>query len=205
MSFENRLAAILKRRAMLGSSEENTDAGELSLIRFRGHFPNRKADTMSTPIRECAGGPAYSTARVYRWRAIGMKRLDGFQSPGLAFLSVLLRPRDRFPVGGQNQAGTGVRNFHSVAAGLVDVQKEGLLDGVLMWSRFNVDSAIQKNVRRTQDILTAVHRVGEMMKAAARPRVVGSVRKIVTLVADRQPHAALRAVVQNDLLRQLTA
>ena len=63
---------------------------------------------------------------------MGMKRLDRLQPPRLALLAFLLGPHDRFPVRRQDQAGAGIGDLDPVAAGLVDVEEECLLDGVLV-------------------------------------------------------------------------
>src|SRR3954466_10436962 len=63
--------------------------------------------TRSGPIR-----PRLS----HRWRAVGMKRLDRLQPPGLAFLALFLRPDDRLPVGREDEAGAGVGDLDAVAA-----------------------------------------------------------------------------------------
>jgi hypothetical protein len=68
----------------------------------------------------------------HRRRAVGMKRLDRLQPPGLALLALFLGPHDRLPVGRQDEARAGVGDLDAVAAGLVDVEEEGLLDRVLV-------------------------------------------------------------------------
>src|SRR5580704_8761487 len=56
-----------------------------------------------------------------RRRAVGMKALDCLQSPGLAFPTLGLCPDDRLPVRREHQSGAGVGDFHTIAAGLVDI------------------------------------------------------------------------------------
>src|SRR5260370_29201582 len=94
-----------------------------------------------------------------RRRAVGVERLDRLQPPRLALLALFLGPHDRLPVWCQDQAGAGLGDFDAVAAGLVDVEEEGLLDRVLVRAGFDVDAVLQKNVGGTQDFLAAVERI----------------------------------------------
>src|ERR1700761_525144 len=98
--------------------------------------------------------------------AVGMKGLDGLEPPGLALLAFFLGPDDRLPVRRQDQPRTGVGDLDPVAAGLVDIKKERLLDRVLVRPGFDVDAVFKKDIGRTEDILAAVERVGDVMKAA---------------------------------------
>src|ERR1700753_1789118 len=63
-----------------------------------------------------------------RRRPVGVKRLDRLQAPGLALLALLLGPDDRLPVGRQDQPRAGVGDLDAVAAGLVDIEEESLVD-----------------------------------------------------------------------------
>src|SRR6202022_4921944 len=99
---------------------------------------------------------------------MGMKRLDRLQSPRLAFLALLLGPHDRLPVGREDQARAGIGDLHPIAAGLVDVKKKCLLDGVLVRAGLDMDAVLEKDIRGTQNLLAAVERVGDMMEAAGR-------------------------------------
>src|SRR5712664_3230309 len=80
-----------------------------------------------------------------------VKRLDRLQSPRLALLALFLGPHDRLPVRGENETGAGVGDFDAVAAGLVDVEEEGLLDGVLVRNGLDVDAVLEKNVGGAQN------------------------------------------------------
>src|ERR1700730_6887835 len=139
------------------------------------------------------------------WRPVAMKRLNGFEAPRLALLAFLPRPGDRFPVRSQDQARTCVRDFHPIATRFVDIEEKGLLDGVFVRARFDVDTVLQENIGGTENVLTAVDDVGEVMEAAVRPGVVERVGEVVTLVADGEPDACLAAIVQNDLLGEPAA
>jgi len=107
-----------------------------------------------------------------RRRAVGMKRLDRLQPPGLALLALFLGPDDRFPVRRQDEAGAGVGDLDAIAAGFVHIQKERLLDGVLVGTGFDVDAVFQKNVGGAQNLLAAVERVGDVMETARRIGVI---------------------------------
>src|SRR5690349_4267810 len=96
-----------------------------------------------------------------------MERLDRLQSPCLALLALFLGPDDRLPVGRENEAGAGVGDLDAVAAGLIDVEEEGLLDRVLVRSGFDVDAILEKDVGRAQDFLAAVERVGDVVEATS--------------------------------------
>src|ERR1700689_5232998 len=99
-----------------------------------------------------------------------MKRLDRLQSPGLALGALGIGPDDWLPVGGEDEAGAGVGDFDAVAAGLVDVEEGGLLDGMLVRAGFDVDAVLQKNIGGAQDVLAAVERVGDVMETSRRVR-----------------------------------
>src|ERR1043166_10122409 len=90
-----------------------------------------------------------------------VKRLDRLQSPRLALLALFLGPHDRLPVRREDQAGAGVGDFDAVAAGLPDVEEEGLLDGVLVRAGLDEDAVFEKNIGSAQDVLAAVERVGD--------------------------------------------
>src|SRR5436190_9848489 len=97
-----------------------------------------------------------------RWRAVGVKALDRLQAPGLTLPALLLGPDDGLPVRCQDQASTGVGHLDAVAAGLVDVEKEGLLDRVLVRSRFDEHAVLEEAVGRAQAVLTAVERESDV-------------------------------------------
>src|SRR5260370_34664722 len=81
-------------------------------------------------VRGFAAPPKISqeTSALDRRRAVGVEGLDRLQAPGLALLALLLGPDDRLPVGCEDQARAGVGDLGAVAAGLVDIKGEGMLD-----------------------------------------------------------------------------
>ena len=103
---------------------------------------------------------------------MGMKRLDRLQPPCLALLALFFGPDDRLPVGGEDEAGAGVGDFDAVAAGLVDVEEERLLDGVLVRAGLDVEAVLQENIGGAQNLLAAVERVGDVMETARRIGVI---------------------------------
>src|ERR1700760_622230 len=109
----------------------------------------------------------------FNWRrAVGVKGCDGLQSPRLPFLAFLLGPDDRLPVRRQDQPRPGIGDFDPVAAGLIDVEKEGLLDRMLVRAGLDIDPVLEKDVGGAQDVFAAVERVSEMMEAARRAGMV---------------------------------
>src|SRR6185503_17873503 len=97
-------------------------------------------------------------------------------------LALLLGPQDRLPVGRENEAGAGIGDFDAVAAGLVNVEEEGLLDRVLVRSGLNVHAVLEKNIGRTKDLLAAVERVSDVMEAARHAGMVERIGEVVALV-----------------------
>src|SRR4051794_39021302 len=116
---------------------------------------------------------------------MGMERLDRLQSPGLALLALFLGPDDRLPVRCQNETGSGIGDLDAVAAGLVDVEEESLLDGVLVRAGLDVDAVFEEDVGGTQHVLAAVERVGDVMEAAGLAEMVTRTGEIVALVRHR--------------------
>src|SRR3954451_21653593 len=78
-----------------------------------------------------------------RRRAVGVERLDRLQPPGLALGPFGLGPGDRAPVGCEYQPGDRVAELDTVAARLVDVQEERLLDRVLVRPGLDEHPAVQ--------------------------------------------------------------
>src|ERR1700722_20115186 len=134
-----------------------------------------------------------------------MKRLDGLESPGLAFLAFIFRPHNGLPMGSQDQSGAGIGDLHAIATGLVDIEKKRLLYGVFVWPGFDEDAVLEKNVRGAQNILAGIDGVGDVVEAAPRLGMVARVGKIVALVADRQPHPRFRSIIHHDLLGEAAA
>src|SRR5262245_42044576 len=93
--------------------------------------------------------------------AVGVEGLDGLQAPGLAPLALGLGPHDGLPVGRQHQARAGVGDLDAVTAGLVDVEEERLLDGVLVRAGLDVHARLQEDVSRAQHLLAAVHLIAD--------------------------------------------
>jgi len=95
-----------------------------------------------------------------RRRAVGVERLDRLEAPGLALLALLLGPHDRLPVGRQDQPGAGVGDLDPVAARLIDVEEERLLDRVLMRAGLDVNASLQADVGRPKNVLALIARHG---------------------------------------------
>jgi len=49
-----------------------------------------------------------------------------------------------FPVRRQDKAGAGVSHLYAIAAGFVDLEEEGLLDGMLVQARLDVGAVSRK-------------------------------------------------------------
>src|ERR1700733_13331529 len=105
---------------------------------------------------------------LYWRRAMGVEGLDGFQPPGLSFLALLLRPDDRLPVRRQNQPCAGIGDLDPVAAGLIHIEEESLLDRMLVRAGLDVDAVLEKDIRGPQNVLAAVERISEMVETARR-------------------------------------
>jgi hypothetical protein len=117
------------------------------------------------------------------------KVLDGLEAPGLAFLALGLGPHDGLPIGRQHQAGAGVGDLDAVAAGLVDVEEEGLLDGVLVRALLDGHAGLEEDVGGAQDLLARVERVGDVVEAALGAVVVEGEGEVVGLVVAGDPAA----------------
>src|SRR5262249_28360976 len=76
----------------------------------------------------------------------GAARLGCPQSPGLALRALGLGPADRLPVGRQDEACAGIGDLDAVAAWLVDVEEERLLDGVLVRPGLDEHAVLEKDV-----------------------------------------------------------
>src|SRR5690348_12148083 len=135
-----------------------------------------------------------------RWRAVGIKALDRLEPPGLAFLALGFGPGDGLPVRREDQSRAGVGELDAVAGRLPDIDKEGLLDCVLVRSGLDEDAVLEKDVGGLQDVLTLVDSEGDVMKASLATGVVARISDIIALVVDREPATADCAVVEHDLL-----
>src|ERR1700733_12642094 len=100
--------------------------------------------------------------------AVAVERLDGLETPGLAFFPLGLVPDDGLPVRRQNKPRPGIRHLDTVAARLVEIEEEGLLNGVLVWAGLDVNAVLEANVGGAQHVLAAVHRVGDVMETAGQ-------------------------------------
>src|SRR3954471_15939549 len=69
---------------------------------------------------------------------------------------------------GARMTGAGVGDLYAIAAGLIHIQKEGLLDGVLVRAGLDVDAVLQENVGGAQNVFAAVEGVGDVMETARR-------------------------------------
>src|ERR1700722_2544436 len=144
-------------------------------------MPANRLDSMYSPRTmplECGENFNASRIALDRRRAVGVEGLDGFQPPCLPLFALLFRPDDRFPVRCQDQPRAGIGDLDPVAAGLIDVKKESLLDRMLMRTGFDIDPVLQKNVRGPQNILAAVERISEMVETARRSGMVTRIRKV---------------------------
>src|SRR5215831_1886414 len=97
-----------------------------------------------------------------------METLDRPEAPGLALLPLGLRPDDGWPVRRQDETRPGIGDLDAVAARLVDVQEERLLDRVLVGTGLDVNAVLQEDIGRPQHVFAAVHGIGDMVKASAR-------------------------------------
>src|SRR5687767_1813071 len=88
-----------------------------------------------------------------RRRAVRVEGLDRLEAPRLSLLPLGLGPHDRFPVGREHQPRAGAVELDAVAAGLVDVEEEGLLHGVLVRAGLDVDAVFEADVRRAQHLV----------------------------------------------------
>src|SRR5882672_2426608 len=98
--------------------------------------------------------------------AVGVEGLDGLQAPGLALLALGFAPRDRFPVRRQDEPCARAGDLDAIAARLVDVEEEGLLDSVLVRAGLDEHAVLQENVGGAQNVLARVERVSNVVEAA---------------------------------------
>jgi hypothetical protein len=132
-------------------------------------------------------------------------RVEAFnrlESPCLSFLSLRFRPPNWLPIRRKNETRAGIRNFHAIAAGLVDVEKERLLDGVFVRPRFDKDPVLEKDIGAPQYILATIDGVSNVVKATLHAVRLTRVGEIVALVRASEPHSSLSAVVENDRFRE---
>src|SRR5262245_14117353 len=128
------------------------------LIRTAGVHGSRIASLRSPSGMTSCFSSCVTSMRLAldRRRAVGVERLDRLQSPGLALRALGLGPADRLPVGREDESGTGIGDLDAVAAWLVDVEEERLLDGVLVRPGLDEHAVLEKDVGGAQHVLAAV-------------------------------------------------
>ncbi len=137
----------------------------------------------------------------HRRRPLDVERGDGLHPPGLALGALGLRPHDRLVIGVEDQEAARA-DLDAIPAGLVGVEEERLLDGVLVRPRLHHDAVLEEDVRRAQHVLALIDEERDVVQAAVRARHVARVGEVVGLLAGGQPDARLVAVVEHDLLGQ---
>src|SRR6185437_11993366 len=110
-----------------------------------------------------------------------MERLDGLKPPRLALLAFGLGPADRLPVRRKHQPRAGTSDLDPVAARLIDIEEERLLDGVFVRTRLDKDAVLKENVGSTQDVFARVECVGHVVETALGAGVIARVSKVVGL------------------------
>ena len=129
-----------------------------------------------------------------------------FRPQAWPFLRSVSVQRDRFPVGRQHQPGAGIRHFHAVAAGFVDVQEEGLLHRVLVRPGFDEHAVLEEDVGRAAGSPRGCRVQRSRGGNAPSPRAPRAYRRSRSSCSWRgQPHAGLGAVIEHDLLGQAKA
>ena len=103
-----------------------------------------------------------------------MKRFDRLKAPGLAFLALSLAPANRFPIGREDQTRPRITNLDAVPAGLIHIQKESLLDSVLVRPALDEHTVFKKDIGRPQHFFAAIHRISQVVEPppATEPVVV---------------------------------
>src|SRR5215475_3510389 len=104
-------------------------------------------------LERSTAGTASPMRRGDRRRAVGVERLDRLEAPGVALLALLLGPHDRLPVGRQDQPRAGIGDLDAVAARLVDIKEERLLDRVLVRASLDEHAVLQEHVGGEQHLL----------------------------------------------------
>src|SRR6185437_3038485 len=173
---------------------------------WTGVLPDAPRWHRRKPIPEAAGDAddAASLLRdqFHRRRPIGVERLDRLEAPGLAFFAFGFGPANGLPVRSEDQPRSGIGNFHAIATGFVDVQKESLLNSVLVRARFDIDAIFEKDIRCQQHLFSAVNSISDVMETSFRSGIVARIGEIVRFVGAGHPYSGLGAIVENDLLRE---
>src|SRR5665213_857719 len=99
----------------------------------------------------------------------------------------------------------GIGHLDAIAARLIDVKEESLLDGVLVRPGLDVDAVLEENIGGEQYLLARVERVGDVMKAASRAGRVARVSEVVGLVGGGEPDAHFAAVIHDDAFGEAKA
>jgi len=95
---------------------------------------------------------------------MGMETLYRLQTPCLPFLPLFFTPLDGLPIWGQNQASRRVGDLNPCATWLIDIEKKGLLNGMLVRASLDKNTIFQTNVRSQQHLLTAIDRIGKVVQ-----------------------------------------
>jgi hypothetical protein len=114
-------------------------------------------------------------------------------------LDVRPGPADRLPVRRENESRTGIGHLDAVAARLIHIQKEGLLDRVLVRTGFDMHAVLEEDVGRAQDLLALVERIGDVVEAAGAI-VIAGIGRNRSSCSTSSSHRGFRAVVEHDLL-----
>ncbi len=125
--------------------------------------------------------------------------LDRLQAPGLPLASLCLGPAYRFPIGGEDQPCTCIRQFNPIAGRFPDIEKEGSLNGVFMRPLLDMDAILQENIGCPQNVFALIGGIGDMMQPPFAATMFFGAGQIVTLVIDREPAPAQTAIIQLDV------
>ena len=116
----------------------------------------RRARARARAARTGSQWPAVAVKRAvllgHRRRALDVERRDGLHAPGLALGALGLRPHDRLVLGVEEQEAAGA-DLDAVAARLVGVEEERLLDRVLVRPRLDHDAVLEEDVGGAQHVL----------------------------------------------------
>src|SRR3954451_8948442 len=109
---------------------------------------------------------------LHRRRSMRVEGLDRLQSPSLVLGAFRLAPHDRLPIRREDQPGAGIGDLDAIAARLVDIKEERLLDCMLMRAGLDEHAILEKDVGRAQNFFAAIERVCDVMEAPARAGVI---------------------------------
>src|SRR5687768_1684692 len=117
--------------------------------------------TTATPTPSPAGSWPWKSGSgrlLNRGCAMGVEGVDRLETPGLTLGPLGLGPGDDLVVRSEQQAGAGVAQLDAVASRLPYVQKECLLDRVLVRPGLDVDSRVEEDVGGTEDVARSEER-----------------------------------------------